>query len=141
MSDKSTFKVARHAVCFLLMNDDGLVLALSRGKDLGSWGMPGGKVEANESLNMALVRETYEETGFVVANPQAVYTAFVPGEINFICTTFIGQVVAAAEDAPRSWPFEGECKWVKPKVLVEGPFGDYNRSLFQEMNVDWRDQE
>jgi len=140
MTNESGFKVARHAVCFLLMNDDGFVLALSRGNDLEAWGMPGGKVEANESLDMALVRETYEETGYVVANPLSVYTAFVPGEINFICTTFIGQVVAQAKDAPRSCPYEGDCKWVKPKVLVDGPFGDYNRSLFQKMNIDWRDQ-
>ena len=79
MTDLTGNKVARHAVCFLLMNDDGLVLALSRGEDLDAWGMPGGKVEPNESLDMALVRETYEESGYVVANPLAVYTAFVPG--------------------------------------------------------------
>jgi 8-oxo-dGTP pyrophosphatase MutT (NUDIX family) len=137
MNELSEYKVARHAVCFLLMNDKGEVLAISRGNDTTAWGLPGGKVEANESLDVAVVRETYEETGYVIAAPQSVYTAFVPGETNFVCTTFIAHVVAQAPDAPRSDPFEGEVQWVHPRVVAKGPFAEYNQALFAHLNIGW----
>ena len=138
MNDIEGYKVARHAVCCLLMDDDGQVLAISRGEDTSKWGMPGGKVENNESLDVAVVREMYEETGYVIASPQSVYTAFVPGETNFICTTFIAQVVAKAPDAPRSHPFEGEVAWVDPTVLANGPFGEYNQALYVHLNIPFK---
>jgi 8-oxo-dGTP pyrophosphatase MutT (NUDIX family) len=137
MSDVK-YEMARHAVCCLLMNEKGDILAISRGADTGSWGMPGGKVENNESLDVAVVRETYEETGLVIAAPQSVYTAFVPGETNFVCTTFIAQVAAKAPDAPRSVPFEGVVKWVDPNLLAAGPFAQYNQALFDHLNIEWR---
>jgi len=129
------YETARHAVCCLLVNGEGNILAISRGKDTTQWGMPGGKVETNESLDVAVVRETYEETGYVIASPQSVYTAFVPGESNFICTTFIAHVAAQAPDAPRSSPFEGEVKWVHPAILARGPYAKYNSALFEHLNI------
>lgn len=131
------YRETRHAVCCLLMNDEGNILAISRGSDTDSWGMPGGKVEPNESLDVAVVRETFEETGYVIAAPQSVYTAFVPGESNFICTTFIAHVAAQTPDAPRSHPYEGEVRWVDPRVLSVGPFARYNRALFDHLNIWW----
>lgn len=129
------YQTARHAVCFLLMNQSNEVLAISRGNS-DQWGLPGGKVETGETLKSALVREVFEETGYVVADPESVYTAFVPGETNFICTTFIGRVVAQASDAPRSEPFEGHVRWQHPGVLVQqSPFASYNRALFQHVNI------
>lgn len=134
---KLDYQTARHAVCFLLMNQVNEVLSISRGNtDL--WGLPGGKVEPGETLKSALVREVFEETGYVVADPESVYTAFVPGETNFICTTFIGRVVAQASDAPRSEPFEGYVRWQHAAVLArQSPFADYNRALFEHMNIQW----
>lgn len=131
------YETARHAVCCLLMRESGEILAISRGDDTNEWGMPGGKVEPNESLEVAVVRETYEETGVVIAAPQSVYTAFVPGESNFICTTFVAHIVAQAPDAPRSVPYEGEVGWAHPAVLARGPFGEYNRALFDHLNIQY----
>lgn len=135
MIDK--YRTARHAVCCLLMRDDGRMLAISRGTDTSSWGLPGGKVEANETLDVAVVRETFEESGYVIAAPQSVYTGFVPGETDYICTTFIGRIVAHAPDAPRSVPFEGNVGWVSPGVLATGPFAEYNKALFAHLNIRW----
>lgn len=132
------YETARRAVCCLLVDSNGRILGVSRGADTEEFGMPGGKVEPNETLEVAAVRETFEETGYVIAAPQAVYTAFVPGETNFICTTFVAQVVAAAPDAPRSVPFEGVVAWVNPLVLANGPFAEYNRALFDHLNITWR---
>ena len=135
------YEPAQRAVCCLLMDKDGKILAISRGENTDEMGMPGGKVQPDESLEIAAVRETFEETGYVVAAPEPVYTAFVPGEINTICTVFVAHVVAQAPDAPRSIPFEGIVKWVEPIVLVKGPFGEYNRALFEHLNIPWITEE
>jgi ADP-ribose pyrophosphatase YjhB (NUDIX family) len=55
------------AVEVLVVGDDG-VLAMERdaGRDAGTWGFPGGHVEAGEHPETAAVRELVEETGLVV---------------------------------------------------------------------------
>lgn len=140
------YEMARHAVCCLLINDAGALLAVSRLKrgpagavqpDLKAWGLPGGKVEKNESLDIAVVRETFEETGYVIAAPQPVYAAFDPGEPNFICTTFLAQIVAQTPDAPRSIPYEGEVAWMSPWALAVGPYAKYNQALFDLLNIPY----
>ena len=137
MTEKRTeYQPARHAVCFLLMNEKGEILSISRGRDTTQWGLPGGKVERNEDLKTAIVREMYEETGYVIASPEPVYTAFVPGQNNFICTTFIGNIVAHAPDAPRSLPYEGEVEWKWRETLIRhSPYADYNEALFVHLNI------
>jgi len=131
------YETARYAVCCLLMNQENEVLAISRGEDRKKWGMPGGKVENNESLHVAVVRETFEETGIVIADPQSVYTAFVPGESNFICMTFIASVAFMPANF-KSEPFEGYVEWVHPAVVAAGPFAKYNSALFEHLNIPWQ---
>ena len=123
------------AVCVLLIDPEGRVLSISRGETRASWGLPGGKVEPGESLVDAVVRETYEETGYVVASPVAVYTAYSRGAVNYLTTTFTARIVAAAKDAPRSHPFEGYVGWQPPYVLTQGPFGAYNKALYEHMGL------
>ena len=56
---------------------EGRVLLVKRGKEplRGRWVVPGGTVEAGETLQEALVREVREETGLTVA-PREVVTVF-----------------------------------------------------------------
>src|SRR5215475_5051588 len=53
------------AVVALVAREDGAVLLIRR-TDNGSWALPGGAVEMNESVAEAAVRETFEETGIQV---------------------------------------------------------------------------
>jgi 8-oxo-dGTP diphosphatase len=65
MGDEVRPSVAVGAVVF---RQDGHVLLVKRARppSVGAWTLPGGKVEAAESLAAAIVREVREETGLVV---------------------------------------------------------------------------
>ncbi len=54
---------------FALVTDQSEVLLLQRSQTTsrpGQWGLPGGSIEANETLEEAVIRETKEEAGLVV---------------------------------------------------------------------------
>lgn len=57
--------VAKLAVGAVVLRGDGAVLLVERGQPpaVGSWTLPGGKIEEGESPEAAIVREVREETG------------------------------------------------------------------------------
>jgi 8-oxo-dGTP diphosphatase len=65
---KSASEGAVVAVGAVVLRDDGRVLLVKRARppNMGTWTLPGGRVEASESLEGAIVREVREESGLVV---------------------------------------------------------------------------
>lgn len=57
--------VVRAGVGIVLRDDSGRVL-LEKRSDCGLWGLPGGRIEAGESIVEAAIREMKEETGLTV---------------------------------------------------------------------------
>lgn len=79
-------KLILPAVRAIIRNKQGDILFIRR-KDTGTWGMPAGSVELDESVVDALKREVKEETGLdvVSATPIAIYS-----EPRFAFTTMFG---------------------------------------------------
>ena len=104
-----------------LVDQDGRVLLSQRpkGKELeGFWEFPGGKIEANESPEMALIRELEEELGVLTWNSCLAPLTFASHHYNnfhllmplFICRKWQG--------IPK--PKEGQnLDWVRPEKLKD----------------------
>lgn len=57
----------KSAVCVLITDKDKNILSVSRKDNHNDWGLPGGKLEDNESFLDAAIRETLEETGYSIS--------------------------------------------------------------------------
>lgn len=84
----------------------------------GLWELPGGKIEANETAEAALVRELAEEVGLKICETDLMPLTFASHKYDdfyllmpvFACTVWRG--VATAREGQS-------VKWVAPDVLCE----------------------
>jgi mutator protein MutT len=112
------------AVSALVQDDQGRILLIRR-SDNGKYSVPGGGLEAGETVAQAVVREVREETGIevdvtelvgVFSNPEHVI-AYDDGEVRqefSICFRAqpIGGSLRTSEESP-------EVEWVRPAELSE----------------------
>ena len=130
------------AVCFLIQDKGGLVLAVSRKDDPSAFGLPGGKVDPTDgetdpahllsTLQHAVAREVQEETGAVLAPGgfQVVYQDVCPGGADgrafwqTVLTYHYDDVFDATTQEG-----EGVVAMVPWGQLTSGPFGHFNRKL------------
>lgn len=101
------------AVCYVLHNDQVLLLRRVNQPYVGLWAPPGGKLEPGESPEEGCIREMYEETGLTIAAPQlrAIQTVIDTQHQThwllfiFQATTFTGHVESLHT-------VEGELRWI-----------------------------
>jgi acetyl-CoA carboxylase carboxyl transferase subunit beta len=96
-----------------LVSDGRRVLMVKRGHEplKGFWSIPGGHVEAGETLADAAAREVLEETGIAVgALCQVDIVEIIGGERHFVLVVFAGKPtggeLAAGDDA-------AEARWME----------------------------
>lgn len=104
----------------LIEDEQGNIVIQKRDPKRYAWSgvaLPGGHIEAGESLHEAVVREVYEETGLTIFNPRLVgmkhwHTKEGIRYLVFLYRTkdFTGEIQSTEE---------GEIKWVPRKDLVK----------------------
>lgn len=115
------------AACVLLVDNSGRVLGVSRKDHLDQYGIPGGKREPHETYEEAAARELKEETGLRVKNLRKLYEGPCAGENDVYNTvTFVGEYEGKIRTSEP-----GQVKWLEWDALFDGPFGEYNRRLFE----------
>lgn len=116
----------------VLMQRDGRILAVSRKNDPNAFGLPGGKVDPGETAADAALRELFEETGIQGRNPRLVHS-YRTHDGRLVSTFAVTAEIPSVLGAP---PGEtGVVKWVEPSTLIAGPFGEYNKRLFDKVGI------
>lgn len=117
----------RNAAVMLIIKD-GRILAVSRRYDKTKFGLPGGKVEPNETPDQAAVRETLEETGVKVTKCEFIFLRDEPrdkpeGEDFHAYCYYATEWEGEPHDSE-----EGVVQWLTEQQVTSdtSPFGEYN---------------
>ncbi|AKN69210.1 DNA mismatch repair protein MutT [Streptomyces sp. PBH53] len=136
---RTTPETERIVVVGAALLDDGRLLAARRSApaDLaGRWELPGGKVEAGEQPEDALVRELREELG-IDAEP----VGRVPGEWP-LRSLYVLQVWTArlrpGSPAPRPLQDHDALRWLTPDRLWEVDWLDQDVPAVRAVSARWR---
>jgi 8-oxo-dGTP pyrophosphatase MutT (NUDIX family) len=129
----------REAAVMLVINKNGLVLAISRREDPSKFGLAGGKLEEGETPTQAAIRETLEETGVRITSCDYIYTRVEPRHNNdgedfnthcFYAIDWDDTNMVQSSD-------EGVVKWLSASELtspVTGAFPHYNAQTIAAYN-------
>ena len=138
---KNKIEIMRKAVCLILRNSEGQILAVSRKTNHSLFGLVGGKVdESDESLEHSIIREAKEETGLDVFNLRLIDDR----EYGMSKTTlyhqhcFVGEYKGEilSQDILNSLGETGIVKWLDREDLENGFFGSYNKMMFEKLEND-----
>jgi ADP-ribose pyrophosphatase YjhB (NUDIX family) len=116
----------------VIRDGEGRLLLIRRGREPGKglWSIPGGRVEAGESDQEAVVREVREETGLVVTPGPFIGSVLRPRgdaemEIRDYAATVTGGELRAGDDTDTGWARGGDLpEPPEPPTLAPGDDAD-----------------
>lgn len=119
----------KESVQVVLLNNKGEVLAVSRKNDHTDFGIIGGKVDNNETIEQAAIRETKEETGLDIYNLKLIFAMHKDGYMGYtyLCD-YNGNIHT---DEPHI------VKWTSFETVINGSFGEWNTLVAESLqNMD-----
>jgi len=123
------------AVCCVIRNEQGQLLFVSRKDDKTAFGLPGGKVDVDETPRQAIIREVKEETGLDVIPGPVIYETLCPKHAPdgvdyyaycFLITSWSGNL--ATDET-------GVLMWGSWKDQEDGWFATYNKGVAQALEL------
>lgn len=111
----------------VLINEEGLILGVSRKDNHTDFGLPGGKMdpEDNNDPMITAIRECKEETGLDISDLQLVFAIHKSGNM--------GHTYLAKYSGEINHNEPHVVKWVPMEVLVNGCFGRYNKMVSESL--------
>lgn len=114
----------------VVIKNNEKILAVSRKDNYNDWGLPGGKIEENETPKDTAIRETKEETGLTIHDLTEVFIS--NDNTNCLVTAFIVNKWSGNIKQEKNG---GAVDWVSIDDLLNGSFGEYNKKLFKKINL------
>lgn len=110
----------------ILINDEGFVLCVSRKDDYTDFGLPGGKVEAEDLTELdALHREVKEETGLDIYNTKLIFACHRNGSMGYTYIADFSGTINTTEPHVVKWGTFAD--------LIDGSFGEWNYMVYQSL--------
>ena len=128
-----------HAVCVIVQNDEGKILAVSRKDDLTMFGLAGGKVDPEDGTNydLAIIREAKEETGIDIYDLKEIDVrdySLDPTKLrtqHCFTAKFKGEI-ASREELDKAGEF-GIVKWLDKSEF--NFYKEYNNEMFEKAGL------
>jgi len=131
----------KYAACLLIRFTNGDILGISRRENPNTFGMVGGKVEPDESVTDAALRECFEETGLSYRRTDLRTLHSEMNEGFMVCTL---AVVPRLEESARIICEPGlSYRALRPSMMLDPtvtPFSDYHTRMFESLARFDRDQ-
>jgi len=111
----------------VLINEEGLILGVSRKDNHSDFGLPGGKMELEDDNDptTTAIRECKEETGLDISQLQLIFAIHKSGNMGY---TYLAKYTG---EINHNEPHV--VKWVPMQVLINGSFGRYNEMVSESL--------
>jgi ADP-ribose pyrophosphatase YjhB (NUDIX family) len=111
----------------VLINEEGLILGVSRKDNHSDFGLPGGKMDPEDNGNpmITAIRECKEETGLIISDLNLVFAIHKSGNMGY---TYLAKY---SGEIHHNEPHV--VKWVPMQVLINGSFGRYNEMVSESL--------
>jgi 8-oxo-dGTP diphosphatase len=105
--------MAKTSGCFTIVMNKGRIL-LAKRKDYPLWDLPGGSLEEDELLEDCAIRETEEETGYIITIKRKIGEYYQP-QYDDMQHLFLGEVNSGLPI--KGGPETERVEWFSPKKL------------------------